>query len=85
MLSVDAAKMHKVDTRNVENLFGMWTGEILLHSNHEASVLNVPTSLFKMCRLDGRWSTAREPKLADLESRDALLRITTTTDDNTCN
>lgn len=25
MLSVDAAKMHKVDTRNVENLFGMWT------------------------------------------------------------
>lgn len=27
MLSVDPAKMHKVDTRNVENLFGMWTGE----------------------------------------------------------
>ena len=26
MLSVDAGKMHKVDTRNVENLFGMWTG-----------------------------------------------------------
>ncbi|MCJ1463829.1 hypothetical protein MMC07_002438 [Pseudocyphellaria aurata] len=25
MLSVDAAKMHQVDTRNVENLFGMWT------------------------------------------------------------
>lgn len=27
MLSVDPTKMHKVDTRNVENLFGMWTGE----------------------------------------------------------
>lgn len=27
VLMVDAAKMHKVDTRNVENLFGMWTGE----------------------------------------------------------
>lgn len=25
MLSVDAGKMHKVDTRNVENLFGMWS------------------------------------------------------------
>ncbi|KAI9672453.1 MAG: hypothetical protein M1829_004532 [Trizodia sp. TS-e1964] len=25
VLSVDAAKMHKVDTRNAENLFGMWT------------------------------------------------------------
>ncbi|MCJ1344416.1 hypothetical protein MMC31_002619 [Peltigera leucophlebia] len=25
MLSVDPTKMHKVDTRNVENLFGMWT------------------------------------------------------------
>ncbi|KAI9748201.1 MAG: hypothetical protein M4579_007288, partial [Chaenotheca gracillima] len=24
VLTVDAAKMHKVDTRNVENLFGMW-------------------------------------------------------------
>ncbi|KAI9878702.1 MAG: hypothetical protein M1830_010746 [Pleopsidium flavum] len=25
VVTVDAAKMHKVDTRNVENLFGMWT------------------------------------------------------------
>ncbi|KAI9672974.1 MAG: hypothetical protein M1817_003138 [Caeruleum heppii] len=25
VLTVDAAKMHKIDTRNVENLFGMWT------------------------------------------------------------
>lgn len=58
MLSVDAAKMHKVDTRNVENLFGMWTGEISLHSNREAAILNVSISLFKMCRVDGRWSTA---------------------------
>ena len=32
MLSIDAGKMHKVDTRNVENLFGMWTGEWSLHS-----------------------------------------------------
>ena len=29
MLSVDAGKMHKVDTRNVENLFGMWTGTLI--------------------------------------------------------
>ncbi|MCJ1362680.1 hypothetical protein MMC16_001786 [Acarospora aff. strigata] len=27
VVTVDVAKMHKVDTRNVENLFGMWTGE----------------------------------------------------------
>lgn len=26
LLSVDAEKMQRVDTRNVENLFGMWTG-----------------------------------------------------------
>lgn len=32
LLSIDAGKMHKVDTRNVENLFGMWTGEWSLHS-----------------------------------------------------
>ncbi|KAL9610399.1 MAG: hypothetical protein Q9167_004909 [Letrouitia subvulpina] len=25
LLSVDTAKMHQIDTRNVENLFGMWT------------------------------------------------------------
>lgn len=27
MLSVDAGKMHKVDTRNVENLMSMWTSK----------------------------------------------------------
>ena len=26
MLSVDAGRMRDVDTRNVENLFGMWSG-----------------------------------------------------------
>ena len=27
LLSIDAGQLHKVDTRNVENLFGMWSGE----------------------------------------------------------
>lgn len=27
VLTVDAGKMHKVDPRNVESLFGMWTGK----------------------------------------------------------
>ena len=27
VLSVDAGKMRRIDTRNVENLFGMWSGE----------------------------------------------------------
>ena len=27
VLTVDAGVMHKVDPRNVENLFGMWTGK----------------------------------------------------------
>lgn len=27
MLSIDAGRMREVDTRNVENLFGMWSGE----------------------------------------------------------
>ena len=26
MLKVDVAKMHKVDPKNVENLYGMWSG-----------------------------------------------------------
>jgi hypothetical protein len=27
VLSVDVAKMHKIDPRNVESLYGMWTGK----------------------------------------------------------
>ena len=27
MLTVDAGKMRRIDTRNVESLFGMWSGE----------------------------------------------------------
>ena len=27
LLSVRPEKMRRIDTRNVENLFGMWTGE----------------------------------------------------------
>ena len=27
VVMVDANKMHKIDTRNAENLFGMWQGE----------------------------------------------------------
>lgn len=29
VLTVDVGLIHKVDTRNVENLFSMWTGELL--------------------------------------------------------
>jgi hypothetical protein len=28
VLTVDVGLIHKVDTRNVENLFSMWTGEL---------------------------------------------------------
>ena len=28
VLTVDAGKMHQIDTRNVENLHSMWTGEL---------------------------------------------------------
>ena len=30
VLTVDVGLIHKVDTRNVENLFSMWTGEFEL-------------------------------------------------------
>lgn len=30
VLTVDVGLIHKVDTRNVENLFSMWTGELVL-------------------------------------------------------
>jgi hypothetical protein len=32
VLTVDAGKMHKVDPRNVESLFGMWTGTCIFFS-----------------------------------------------------
>lgn len=34
VVTVDAAKMHKIDTRNVENLFSMWTGKTPLLTPH---------------------------------------------------
>ena len=35
MLSVDVGRMRDVDTRNVENLHGMWSGkhEVALHNS----------------------------------------------------
>ena len=33
VLTIDVDLIHKVDTRNVENLFSMWIGEILLLAN----------------------------------------------------
>jgi hypothetical protein len=33
VLTVDVGLIHKVDTRNVENLFSMWTGEPQITAN----------------------------------------------------
>jgi hypothetical protein len=40
VLTVDVGLIHKVDTRNVENLFSMWTGEIALLGAVQAGPLS---------------------------------------------
>ena len=59
MLKVDVAKMHKVDTKNVENLFGMWSGTGF-HIRHILVSITNPLrrSLLKMRRIDGGWPAA---------------------------
>ena len=41
MLSIDAERMRNVDTRNVENLFGMWSGEQAQHIADAAGDANL--------------------------------------------
>jgi hypothetical protein len=40
VLTVDVGLIHKVDTRNVENLFSMWTGELALLGAAQAAPLS---------------------------------------------
>ena len=77
VLTVDANKMHKIDVRNVENLFGMWTGEYTL-KDHSLTLLICDASLFKMCRVYGGGPPIRKSELEVVESRNILLRIKTT-------
>lgn len=72
LLSVDVGKMSKVDTRNVENLFGMWTGKSPPHLIETNGTDRAP-SVLEMCRVDGRWSPLGKPQLANLESRNVML------------
>ena len=49
VLSVDIAKMHKIDPRNVESLYGMWTGKWpKLAQSGDATDL-MPTTVFSKC------------------------------------
>ena len=78
VLMVDANKMHKIDTRNAENLFGMWQGENPMDVVVPFMTNVAVSSLFQVCGVDGRGSTVGEPQLEDMEQRDVLLRISTT-------
>ncbi len=57
MLKVDVAKMHKVDTNNVENLHGMWSGEISPSATFSSQLLTLsPLKSFQSAQ--SRWRTA---------------------------
>lgn len=58
VLTVNAGKMHKVDTRNVENLFGMWTGEA--HFNLMACYCQLTLPFSQQSSLDAQnlWKRA---------------------------
>ena len=77
VLTVDAALIHKVDTRNVENLFSMWTGEHLRRASGPrvgtSSELTNAFSLLQVRRIIRGRSEAREPELEVMESGDLLL------------
>ena len=49
MLKVDAAKMHKVDTKNVENLYGMWSGKGFPFAAFSSQSLTLSTIVFSKC------------------------------------
>ena len=49
VVTVDVNKMHKIDTRNVENLFGMWTGESSQPATVYSSWLTLRQTVFSRC------------------------------------
>ena len=79
-MTVDALKMHKVDPRNAESLFGMWTGKSLHRSTSTVGIWAdpFPHSLLQVRRFLGGRQEIREPELEALDSRDAVLRTSTT-------
>lgn len=48
ILTVDVALIHKIDTKNVEHLFSMWRGELILQIMSTSSVSN-STTVFSRC------------------------------------
>lgn len=52
VLTVDAGKMHKVDPRNVESLFGMWTGKCHTRPPGKHADQLTCESVFKVRRLN---------------------------------
>ena len=57
LFSVDAEKMQRVDTRNVENLFGMWSGMSHLRFLRTRRLANDSShqSIQQMRRNHGGW------------------------------
>ena len=49
MLKVDVAKMHKVDPKNVENLYGMWSGKDSLFATFSSQLLIFSIIVFSKC------------------------------------
>jgi hypothetical protein len=72
VLTVDVGLIHKVDTRNVENLFSMWTGECSFWNWVDRQRLTC-CSVLKMRRFVGGGKKIREPELAIMEQGNILL------------
>lgn len=67
VLTVDAAKIHKVDTTNTQSLHGMWLGRSPFKYETTLENTNIH-SLFEMCRLHGRRTTVRESYVASMDA-----------------
>jgi len=63
IVRVEPSSMHTIDTRNAENLFGLWSGESLCCAARRTCEL--PTdgecSVLEMRRVDGGWQAIRKP------------------------
>ncbi len=72
VLTVDVGLIHKVDTRNVENLFSMWTGELTPLETGSVATTNV-CSVLKMRWLTRGGTKIGKPELAIMEQGNFLL------------
>jgi len=67
LVMIDVDKMHTIDTRSVEDLFGMWSGTIATISSPSCRLLLMSCSIQQDFRCHGGWQAVRKSQLASME------------------